>query len=150
MIMNIKGWVSGDWVPTKNSYGLIVIVQQQVTNKVCSEMAGWREYCFVILELKMSDSDTRSHVRNEVSLNVTSIHMQWREEETDGGKKANSHHSNGPCKSTGKFQECRKSVVRSVLKSCGALQQLRELQYPKCGILCCSVEQRSSVLISCF
>ncbi|XP_016650126.1 PREDICTED: putative disease resistance protein RGA1 [Prunus mume] len=29
----IKGWVSGDWVPTKNSHGLIVIVQQQVTKK---------------------------------------------------------------------------------------------------------------------
>ncbi|CAB4298392.1 unnamed protein product [Prunus armeniaca] len=75
--------------------------------------------------------------------------MQWREEETDGVKKANSHHSNGPCKSTGKLQ-CRKSVVRSMLKSCWALQQLRELQYPKCGILCCSVEQCSFVLISCF
>ncbi|XP_016649630.1 PREDICTED: putative disease resistance protein RGA1 [Prunus mume] len=73
-----------------------------------------------------------------------------REEETDGVKKANSHHSNGPCRSTGKLQECRKSVVRSVLKSCGAFQQLRELHYPKCGILCCSVEQRSSVLNSCF
>ncbi|ONI20360.1 hypothetical protein PRUPE_2G011400 [Prunus persica] len=41
------------------------------------------------------------------------------------------------------------SAGRVWFKVCSS-QQLRELHYPKCGIFCCSVEQRSSVLISCF
>ncbi|CAL2237844.1 unnamed protein product [Prunus armeniaca] len=81
----IKGWVSGDWVPTKNSL--------------------WLD----------CDCATAGHQQSEAP---------------------------------GKLQECRNNVIQSVLQSCGALQQLRELQYPKCGIFCCSVEQRSSLLIS--
>ncbi|BBG96359.1 hypothetical protein Prudu_005144 [Prunus dulcis] len=38
-VMNFKGWFSGDWIPTKNSYGLIVIVQQQVTKNVVDSSA---------------------------------------------------------------------------------------------------------------